>query len=68
MHVCPLQTLNEQYENPKLPNGYLHQLPDHPNSKIKARALAWIAANDERSRVLNPRVIWNGIFDQFEIF
>jgi hypothetical protein len=29
-------------------NGYLQQLPDHPNSKINTRALAWITASDEK--------------------
>jgi hypothetical protein len=34
---------------------------------IKARAMARIAANDERRQVLNSRVIWDEDFDRFEV-
>jgi hypothetical protein len=69
----------EQYENatnpfeanPEFLSEDLHQMPDHLNTfmnSIKARAVAWAAVNDERRQVLNPRVVWDGSFDRFEVF
>ena len=35
---------------------------------IKGRAMARAASNDKRHQVHNPRVIWDGNIDGFEIF
>ena len=46
-------------------------MPDDPNTfmnMIKGRAMARTTANDERRQVLNPRVIWDGSIDRFEVF
>ena len=48
-----------------------HQIPDHPSTfmkMIKGRANAMSSANDERQQVLNPRVIWDGSIDRYEVF
>jgi hypothetical protein len=57
--------------NPKFLDEDRHQMPDHSNTfinTIKARAMARTFANDERLHVLNPRVIWDGSVDRFEVF
>jgi hypothetical protein len=46
-------------------------MPDNPStfmSRIREKAIGKIAANDEIRQVLNPRVIWDGSIDRFEIF
>jgi hypothetical protein len=48
-----------------------HQMPDLPSAfmkMIKGRASAKSAANDERREVLNPRIIWDGSIDRFQVF
>jgi len=58
-------------DNPEYLNEELHQMPDDPNTfmnMIKGRAMARTTANDERRQVLNPRVIWDGSIDRFEVF
>jgi hypothetical protein len=62
---------NQFEENPEFLNADLYQLPYHPNTimnSIKSRAVARAAVHDERRQVLNPRVIWDGSFDRFEVF
>jgi hypothetical protein len=62
---------NQFEENPKFLNEDFHQMTNHPNTfmnSIKSRAAARAAVNDERHQLLNPRVIWNGSFDQFQVF
>jgi hypothetical protein len=47
------------------------QEPNHPNTfmkMIKGRANEIATASDERHQVLNPRIIWDGSIDRFEIF
>jgi hypothetical protein len=45
-------------------------MSDYPSTFmkiIKRRANEMSAANDERSQVLNPRVIWDGSVDRFKV-
>jgi hypothetical protein len=59
-----------QYESsPNLLDENLHQMPDKPNtfmSRIRERAIGKIAANDERRKLHNPGVTWDGSIDRFE--
>jgi hypothetical protein len=69
------QEVKKQYEadqnSPNLLSEDMHQMPDNPTtfmSRIREKAIGKITANDERRQVLNPRVIWDGSIDRFEIF
>jgi hypothetical protein len=69
------QEVQKQYEadqNSSDPlSEVIHQMTDNPStfmSRIREKAIGKIAVNDERHQVLNPRVIWDGSIDRFEIF
>ena len=55
--------------------GYLaedaHKEPDHPSAfmkMMKALGKCNVSYKDDRRQVLNPRVIWDGSIDRFEVF
>jgi hypothetical protein len=69
------QEVKKQYEarqdSPNLLDEDIHQMPINPStfmSRIREKAIAKIAANDERRQVLNQRVTWYGSIDRFKIF